>query len=176
VSHSVAPHGTIVIAEWLVNKTRTAPPHSLMFAVNMLVHSRRGRHVLVRGNQQLTLRSWIPGRPVIRRSRGLSVDPCDQDRLNAFPLSEGAIAQPSVGGAVSISLDRSTDATGCENVLACVSAFSVAQVLETIRPMRRRLGVSAKDWPRKIAAFQSYRAPSSRWFRPQVIGKPEGAR
>jgi hypothetical protein len=39
---SLAPGGTIAIAEWLVNETRTAPPHSLMFAVNMLVHSSDG--------------------------------------------------------------------------------------------------------------------------------------
>jgi uncharacterized protein (TIGR00730 family) len=34
----------------------------------------------------------------------------------------------------------------------------------------------ASDLEPILAAFQSYRAPSSRWFRPQVIGKPEGAR
>jgi ubiquinone/menaquinone biosynthesis C-methylase UbiE len=39
---SLAPGGTIAIAECLVNETRTAPPHSLMFAVNMLVHSSDG--------------------------------------------------------------------------------------------------------------------------------------
>jgi ubiquinone/menaquinone biosynthesis C-methylase UbiE len=39
---SLSPGGTIVIAEWLVNETRTAPPHCLMFAVNMLVHSSDG--------------------------------------------------------------------------------------------------------------------------------------
>lgn len=42
VFNSLAPGGTIAIAEWLVNKTRTAPPHSLMFAVNMLVHTNEG--------------------------------------------------------------------------------------------------------------------------------------
>jgi ubiquinone/menaquinone biosynthesis C-methylase UbiE len=42
VFNSLAPGGTIAIAEWLVNKTRTAPPHSLMFAVNMLVHTKEG--------------------------------------------------------------------------------------------------------------------------------------
>ena len=41
-SNSLAPGGTIAIAEWLVNKTRTGPAHSLMFAVNMLVHSSEG--------------------------------------------------------------------------------------------------------------------------------------
>jgi hypothetical protein len=39
---TLAPGGTIAIAEWLVNETRTAPPHSLMFAVNMLLHSSDG--------------------------------------------------------------------------------------------------------------------------------------
>jgi ubiquinone/menaquinone biosynthesis C-methylase UbiE len=39
---ALAPGGTIAIAEWLVNETHTAPPHSLMFAVNMLVHSSEG--------------------------------------------------------------------------------------------------------------------------------------
>jgi 2-polyprenyl-3-methyl-5-hydroxy-6-metoxy-1,4-benzoquinol methylase len=39
---SLAPGGTIAIAEWLVNETRTAPAHCLMFAVNMLVHSSEG--------------------------------------------------------------------------------------------------------------------------------------
>ena len=34
--------GTIAIAEWLVNDERTEPPHSLMFAVQMLVNSERG--------------------------------------------------------------------------------------------------------------------------------------
>jgi 2-polyprenyl-3-methyl-5-hydroxy-6-metoxy-1,4-benzoquinol methylase len=42
VFNSLAPSGTIAIAEWLVNKRRTAPPHSLMFAVNMLVHTNEG--------------------------------------------------------------------------------------------------------------------------------------
>jgi hypothetical protein len=39
---SLVAGGTIAIAEWLVNETRTAPPHSLMFAVNMLLHSSDG--------------------------------------------------------------------------------------------------------------------------------------
>jgi 2-polyprenyl-3-methyl-5-hydroxy-6-metoxy-1,4-benzoquinol methylase len=39
---SLAPGGTIAIAEWLVNEARTAPPPSLIFAVNMLVHSKEG--------------------------------------------------------------------------------------------------------------------------------------
>jgi hypothetical protein len=39
---SLGSGGTIAIAEWLVNETRTAPPHSLMFAVNMLLHSSDG--------------------------------------------------------------------------------------------------------------------------------------
>ena len=34
--------GTIAIAEWLVNDTRTAPTHCLMFAVQMLVNSEKG--------------------------------------------------------------------------------------------------------------------------------------
>ena len=42
VFNSLALGGTIAIAEWLVNKTRTAPSHSLMFAVNMLVHTKEG--------------------------------------------------------------------------------------------------------------------------------------
>jgi SAM-dependent methyltransferase len=42
VFKSLAPGGTIAIAEWLVNRTRTGPPHSLMFAVNMLVHTKEG--------------------------------------------------------------------------------------------------------------------------------------
>jgi O-methyltransferase len=42
VSAALAPGGTIAIAEWLVNETRTAPPHSLVFAVNMLVLSSDG--------------------------------------------------------------------------------------------------------------------------------------
>jgi len=42
VFNSMAAGGTIAIAEWLVNKTRTDPPHSLMFAVNMLVHTKEG--------------------------------------------------------------------------------------------------------------------------------------
>lgn len=39
---ALAPGGTIVIAEWLVNEDRTGPPHALMFAVNMLVNTERG--------------------------------------------------------------------------------------------------------------------------------------
>jgi len=42
VFNSLAAGGTIAIAEWLVNKTRTAPASSLMFAVNMLVHTKEG--------------------------------------------------------------------------------------------------------------------------------------
>jgi hypothetical protein len=42
VSAALSPGGTIAIAEWLVNETRTAPPHSLVFAVNMLVLSSAG--------------------------------------------------------------------------------------------------------------------------------------
>ena len=34
--------GTIAIGEWLVNDERTEPPHSLMFAVQMLVNTQQG--------------------------------------------------------------------------------------------------------------------------------------
>lgn len=39
---ALAPGGTIAIAEFLVNKERTAPPQGLIFAVNMLVHTESG--------------------------------------------------------------------------------------------------------------------------------------
>lgn len=39
---ALAPEGTIAIAEWLVNEDRTAPTHSLIFAVNMLVNTEAG--------------------------------------------------------------------------------------------------------------------------------------
>lgn len=39
---SLAPGGTIAIAEWLVNKERTGPLPALIFAVNMLVNTDRG--------------------------------------------------------------------------------------------------------------------------------------
>jgi precorrin-6B methylase 2 len=39
---ALAPGGTIVIAEWLVNDERTAPPHCLIFAANMLVNTDDG--------------------------------------------------------------------------------------------------------------------------------------
>jgi ubiquinone/menaquinone biosynthesis C-methylase UbiE len=39
---ALAPGGTIAIAEFLVNEERTGPPHSLIFAVNMLVHTEQG--------------------------------------------------------------------------------------------------------------------------------------
>lgn len=39
---SLAPGGTIAIAEFLVNKERTAPPQGLIFAVNMLVNTEAG--------------------------------------------------------------------------------------------------------------------------------------
>lgn len=39
---ALKPGGTIVIAEWLVNDDRTGPPHSLRFAVQMLVNSEKG--------------------------------------------------------------------------------------------------------------------------------------
>jgi SAM-dependent methyltransferase len=39
---TLKPGGTIAIAEWLVNDARTEPLPSLIFAVNMLVHSERG--------------------------------------------------------------------------------------------------------------------------------------
>src|SRR5207244_4142152 len=39
---ALAPGGTIMIAEWLVNDDRTGPPPSLIFAVNMLVNTEAG--------------------------------------------------------------------------------------------------------------------------------------
>jgi hypothetical protein len=39
---ALAPGGTIIIADWLVNDARTAPAHALIFAVNMLVHTTDG--------------------------------------------------------------------------------------------------------------------------------------
>jgi 3-hydroxy-5-methyl-1-naphthoate 3-O-methyltransferase len=39
---ALAPGGTIVIAEWLVNDERTGPAPGLMFAVNMLVNTDQG--------------------------------------------------------------------------------------------------------------------------------------
>ncbi|MDA8334771.1 MAG: methyltransferase [Peptococcaceae bacterium] len=42
VYESLAPEGTIVIADFLVNEERTGPPPSLLFAVNMLVHTDHG--------------------------------------------------------------------------------------------------------------------------------------
>ena len=42
VAHALAPGGTVAIAEYLVNKDRTGPPPSLVFAVNMLLFSDEG--------------------------------------------------------------------------------------------------------------------------------------
>jgi len=42
VAAALAPGGTIAIAEYLVNKDRTGPPHGLNFAVNMLVFTEQG--------------------------------------------------------------------------------------------------------------------------------------
>ncbi|MGH7975655.1 MAG: methyltransferase, partial [Limisphaerales bacterium] len=42
VFHALAPGGTISIMEFLVNDQRTAPPVSLLFAVNMLVNTENG--------------------------------------------------------------------------------------------------------------------------------------
>ena len=39
---ALAPRGTVVIADWLVNEDRTGPPHALIFAVNMLVNTEEG--------------------------------------------------------------------------------------------------------------------------------------
>jgi ubiquinone/menaquinone biosynthesis C-methylase UbiE len=39
---ALKPGGTIAIAEWLVNNQRTKPLPSLIFAVNMFIHSERG--------------------------------------------------------------------------------------------------------------------------------------
>ena len=42
VAAALAPGGTIAIAEYLVNKDRTGPPHGLNFAINMLVFTEKG--------------------------------------------------------------------------------------------------------------------------------------
>jgi hypothetical protein len=42
VADALSPGGTIAIAEYLVNKDRTGPPFSLIFAVNMLVVTEKG--------------------------------------------------------------------------------------------------------------------------------------
>jgi ubiquinone/menaquinone biosynthesis C-methylase UbiE len=42
VSAAMAPGGTIVIAEFLPNETRTGPANALIFAVNMLVNTKQG--------------------------------------------------------------------------------------------------------------------------------------
>ena len=39
---ALAPGGTIVIADWLVNEDRTGPPQSLLFAVTMMVNTDEG--------------------------------------------------------------------------------------------------------------------------------------
>jgi len=39
---ALAPGGTVAIADFLVNEDRTGPPMSLIFAVNMLVHTEEG--------------------------------------------------------------------------------------------------------------------------------------
>ncbi len=39
---ALAPGGTIAIGEFLVSQDRTGPPHCLLFAVNMLLHSSAG--------------------------------------------------------------------------------------------------------------------------------------
>lgn len=39
---SLAPGGTIVVADWLVNDDRTGPANALIFAVNMLVFTTDG--------------------------------------------------------------------------------------------------------------------------------------
>ena len=49
----MAPKGTIVISEFLVNQDRTGPPMGLIFAVNMLAHTESGDTYLLRGNQRL---------------------------------------------------------------------------------------------------------------------------
>lgn len=40
--HALAPGGVIAIAEWVPNDDRTGPPPALIFAVNMLVHTKEG--------------------------------------------------------------------------------------------------------------------------------------
>lgn len=42
VFHALAPGGTIAVMEFLVNDQRTAPPVSLLFAVNMLINTETG--------------------------------------------------------------------------------------------------------------------------------------
>jgi precorrin-6B methylase 2 len=42
VFHALEPGGTIAIAEFVVNQERTGSPQGLIFAVNMLVHTREG--------------------------------------------------------------------------------------------------------------------------------------
>lgn len=42
VSNALAPGGTVVIAEFLVNQERTGPLNGLIFAVNMLVNTEKG--------------------------------------------------------------------------------------------------------------------------------------
>jgi len=43
VFNALKPGGTILIAEFLVNDDRTGPPSSLIFSVNMLLHTTTGR-------------------------------------------------------------------------------------------------------------------------------------
>jgi ubiquinone/menaquinone biosynthesis C-methylase UbiE len=42
VAGALAPKGTVVISEFLVNQDRTGPPSGLIFAVNMLAHTENG--------------------------------------------------------------------------------------------------------------------------------------
>ena len=42
VSGALAPKGTVVISEFLVNQDRSGPPMGLIFAVNMLAHTENG--------------------------------------------------------------------------------------------------------------------------------------
>jgi SAM-dependent methyltransferase len=42
VFDALAPGGTVAIAEFVPNPDRTGPPHALLFAVNMLIHTTEG--------------------------------------------------------------------------------------------------------------------------------------
>ena len=82
---ALAPGGTIAIAEWLVNEDRMGPPHSLIFAVNMLVNTERRRHLLVRRNQRVAQRGRLREPAPVGSARSVALNSGHQAKLGLDP-------------------------------------------------------------------------------------------
>ena len=111
VFSALAPGGTIAIAEFLSNDTRTGPLQSMIFAVNMIVNTEEGDTFSFAEIARMAKRSRLRKRPPTRSTRPVAADPGDQNQM--IFATDGAPMTPMKSKSISV----------------CIGALSVANPL-----------------------------------------------